>query len=109
MAGYSGYIPGVYCENVYGQTFSKQTLASSAGTIPRGRDQPANLKFQTSSGTEFQHHNPDAHAKVSQVVGVQRAQDTYKRVSSAFTRALSTGHRGLARYLQATKRHACNA
>jgi len=50
MLGYSGYIPGVAPENVYGKTYSRTTHDSAAGVIPRGIDQPANLKFNTSSG-----------------------------------------------------------
>ena len=79
--GYSGYIPGVACENVYATTYSRATIKSSAGAIPRGIDQPSNLKYETSSGAEYIKHNADAHASVSDVVGVQRSQDTYKKVS----------------------------
>lgn len=81
VLGYSGYIAGVGPENVYAKTYSRATLDSSSNAIPRGIDQPANLKFQTSSGSEFIHHNADAHESVSQVVGVKRNQDTYARVS----------------------------
>ena len=88
MIGYSGYIAGVGPENVYAKTYSRATLDSSSNAIPRGIDQPANLKFQTSSGSEFIHHNADAHESVSQVVGVQRNQDTYKRVSRQFLSCL---------------------
>lgn len=72
MLGYSGYIPGVAPENVYGKTYSRTTHDSAAGVIPRGIDQPANLKFNTSSGAEYIHHNADLHDNVSTVVGVQR-------------------------------------
>jgi len=72
IPGYSGYIAGVGPENVYAKTYSRATLDSSSNAIPRGIDQPANLKFQTSSGCEYIHHNADAHESVSQVVGVQR-------------------------------------
>jgi len=54
-------------------------MKSSAGAIPRGIDQPSNLKYETSSGAEYIKHNADAHASVSDVVGVQRNQDTYKK------------------------------
>ena len=81
MIGYSGYIPGVGPENVFAKTYSRATQDSSSNTIPRGIDQPANLKYQTSSGNEFIHHNADRHESVSQTVGVQRNQDTYTKVS----------------------------
>jgi len=82
LKGYQGYIPGVACENVYATTYSRATMKSSAGAIPRGIDQPSNLKYETSSGAEYIKHNADAHASVSDVVGVQRNQDTYKKVSN---------------------------
>ena len=53
---------------------------SSSNTIVRGIDQSADVKYQTTSGSTYSQHNPDAHAKVSQTVGVQRAQDTYQKV-----------------------------
>ena len=81
FTGYAGFIKDVYSENVYGKTYARTTLESSSGQIPIGMDQPAHQKFQTSSGLNHVHHNADSHEKVSQIVGVNRQQDTYAKVS----------------------------
>ena len=73
-------------------TYSKTTQMSSGGAIPVGMDQPAHLKFQTSSGLNHIQHNPDAHEKVSQIVGVNRSQDTYVKVRVKFV-ALPTANK----------------
>ena len=82
MTGYQGYIVGVASENVYGATYANATYQSSCGVIPKGLDQDASLKFQTTSGGAYIHHNADRHDPVSTIVGVNRPQDTYKKVSS---------------------------
>lgn len=44
-AGYGGYITGIKSENVYGETYGKTTLASSAKTFSRGMDQAPHVKY----------------------------------------------------------------
>jgi len=39
--GYSGYVPGVRSENVYGESFGKTSGAACEGAISRGFDQPS--------------------------------------------------------------------
>jgi hypothetical protein len=73
IPGYAGYIPGVSSENCFAMTYSKATQASAGGQIPRGMDQPANLKFRSTAASEYQQHNADAVDSVSKTVGVQRA------------------------------------
>jgi len=82
MIGYQGYIVGVASENVFGTTYANATYLSSSGIIPKGLDQDPSLKFRTTSGSAYIHHNPDAHELVSSIVGVNRPSDTYKKVSS---------------------------
>jgi hypothetical protein len=81
MIGYQGYIVGVASENVFGTTYANSTYQSSSGVIPKGLDLDPHLKFQTTSGSTYIHHNPDLHETVSSIVGVARPQDTYKKVS----------------------------
>ena len=83
IPGYGGYIPGVKSENVYGQTYGKTTFASSAKQIIRGMDLPPHVKFQTSMKQEFIDHAEVAHLHqtTAQIVGVERGQDLYKKVS----------------------------
>lgn len=38
VLGYSGYIPGVKAENVFGESYGKATWQSSSGEIIRGYD-----------------------------------------------------------------------
>ena len=35
-AGYSGYVPSIKSENVFGESYGKPTGASVSGTIPQG-------------------------------------------------------------------------
>ena len=52
----------------------------ATGKITKGIDVPVDQKKSTSAETYF-HHDASKHDKVSQVVGVQRGQDCYKKVS----------------------------
>jgi hypothetical protein len=79
--GYSGYVPAVASENCFGKTFAMASHASATNQIVRGTDLGAKDKFVTSSGAEYIHHDGNAHANVSQTVGVHRPQDTYQKVS----------------------------
>ena len=76
-----GYIKGVASENVFATRYSNATKLSSGETIVRGIDQSADVKYQTTSGSTYVHHNPAQHASVSQTVGVHRDQDCYAKVS----------------------------
>ena len=46
-------------------------------------DQPPHVKYQTSMKTEFVNHADRAHLidTTATIVGVQRAEDSYKKVS----------------------------
>ena len=68
-------------ENVYGQTYGKVSYQSTAGTIERGIDQPAHIKYNSSFKQEFIRHSDKTYETTAQIVGVQRAEDTYKKVS----------------------------
>lgn len=46
-AGYAGYIQGVKSEVVFGQTYGMTSLASKANAFHKGRDEPADLKYNT--------------------------------------------------------------
>ena len=47
IPGYGGYVPGIKSENVYGQTYGKTSYASSANAFPKGIDQEARVKFES--------------------------------------------------------------
>ena len=83
ISGYAGYIPGVASENVYGQTYGKTSLASSAQTFPRGIDLPAHVKFGTSMKDQFRNHAETKAECVADSVGVQAKAETYKKVSKS--------------------------
>ena len=97
IAGYSGFIPGVVAENQYGGTFSTETHASLNNKIPRGIDQPAHLKFQTTATREYVKHDATTKESVSQIVGVHRDQDTYQKVSTHVRLSLILGVHSLNR------------
>ncbi len=86
IPGYGGYVPGVKSENVFGQTYGKTSYASSAQNFPKGIDQDAHVKYKSVMKQEFLNHSEVAHLheKVADIVGVQRGQDTYKKVSTEF-------------------------
>lgn len=67
---------------MFGQTYGKTSYASSANQFPRGIDQPADVKFQTTFKSEFVQHSQKQHETTAQIVGVQRQQDQYKKVST---------------------------
>lgn len=80
-AGYAGYIPGVKSENVFGQTYGKTSYASQAQSFHRGIDEPAHLKYNTLMKAEFINHAEQQHETIAQIVGVDRGDSTFKRVS----------------------------
>ena len=81
--GYGGYITGIKSENVYGETYGKTTFASSAKTFNRGRDQPSHIKYNTTMKQEFLDNAIRAQQaeSVATIVGVNRGEDMYKKVS----------------------------
>ena len=81
---YAGYIPGVKSENVFGETYGKTSFMSSNGDIMRGIDQPAGIKFSSMATNTLINHADvaDQLETVAQIVGVQRGEDMYKKVSS---------------------------
>ena len=83
IPGYGGYIPGIKSENVYGETYGKTSFASSAKTFVRGMEEPAHLKYDTTMKKEFIDHanRTDKIETTAELVGVQRGEDMYKRVS----------------------------
>ena len=84
--GYGGYIPGIKSENVYGETYGKTTFQSSAKTFNRGMDQPPHIKYNTTMKSEFL-DNAERALKaetVACIVGVDRGEDLYKKVSDNY-------------------------
>ena len=67
-------------ENVYGQTYGKISYQSTAQAIERGIDQPAHLKYNSTFKSEFIKHSDKKFETTAQIVGVQRSEDTYKKV-----------------------------
>ena len=78
--GYGGYVPGVKSENVFGQTYGKTSYASSAGTFHKGIDEPASIKYQSMFKAEYIEHSKKTHDTTAKIVGVQRAEDSFKKV-----------------------------
>ena len=83
IPGYGGYIPGIKSENVYGETYGKTSYASSAKTFVRGMEEPPHLKYDTTMKKEFIDHanRTDKIETTAELVGVQRGEDMYRRVS----------------------------
>lgn len=81
IIGYGGYLAGVKSENVYGQTYGKTSFKSTAGTIERGIDLPAPVKYSSTFKAEFIKHSEKQHETIAQIVGVHREEDKYKKVS----------------------------
>ena len=84
VAGYGGYVPGVKSENIFGQTYGKTSFASNAKLIMRGMDEPPHVKYNTSMRQEFVDHAQRSHLveTTAQIVGVDRGEDQYRKVSS---------------------------
>jgi len=54
-------VPSVKSENVYGLTYGKTSFLSNSQNIPKGMDQPPNVKYNTSMKQEFVDHNKRLH------------------------------------------------
>ena len=78
-------------ENVFGETYGKTSYMSSCGSIKRGIDQPAGVKFSSMATNTLINHADvaDQLETVAQIVGVQRGEDMYKKVSDAVIEAPS--------------------
>ena len=79
--GYGGYIQGITSEVVFGQTYGMTSLASKAQSFHKGADEPANLKYNTIMKSQFIDHSTQSHETVAQIVGVERQEPRYARVS----------------------------
>lgn len=84
IPGYAGYIPGVKSENVFGETYGKTSYMSSKDDIKRGIDQPPGVKFSSMATNTLINHADvaDQLESVAQIVGVQRGEDMYRKVSA---------------------------
>lgn len=78
--GYAGYIQGVKSEVQFGQTYGMTSLASKANAFHKGRDEPANLKYNTMMKKEFIDHATVQHETVAQIVGVERGEPRFAKV-----------------------------
>lgn len=79
IPGYAGYIQGVKSEVVFGQTYGLTSLASKANTFHKGRDEPANLKYNTIMKSEFIDHATRKHETVAEIVGVNRVSPRFSK------------------------------
>lgn len=57
IPGYTGFIPGVNAENVFSQTYTKNTAKSMTSRITRGADQVPKNKFRTMNMKKFNETN----------------------------------------------------
>ena len=89
LIGYAGYIPGVKSEVQFGQTYGMTSLASKANAFHKGRDEPANLKYTTMMKKEFIDHATVTHETVAEIVGVERGEPRYMKVSNARLQVLN--------------------
>lgn len=65
----------------FGQTYGMTSLASKANSFHKGRDEPANLKYNTIMKQEFIDHATQHHETVAEIVGVERGEPRYAKVS----------------------------
>ena len=59
------------------------SLASKANAFHKGRDEPANLKYTTMMKKEFIDHSTVSHETVAEIVGVERGEPRYMKVSDS--------------------------
>lgn len=57
------------------------SLASKANAFHKGRDEPADLKYNTIMKKEFIDHATKQHETVAEIVGVQRISPRFNKVS----------------------------
>ena len=77
-------MPGIKSENVFGATYGKTSLASAAGSFPRGIDDPVEHKYSTIMKANFVNHSQETHSSVANICGVQRGPEVYTTVSYQF-------------------------
>ena len=53
ISGYSGFVPNIKCENVFGESYGKTTGASVGSQIPQGFVQSPDEKFKSMNQTKF--------------------------------------------------------
>ena len=53
-AGYSGYVPGIKSENVFGESYGKTSTQANNGQIQRGFDLEASEKYKSISQSTYQ-------------------------------------------------------
>ena len=61
------------------------SLASKANAFHKGRDEPANLKYNTIMKQEFIEHATKRHETVAEIVGVNRISPRFNKVSRILT------------------------
>ena len=84
VIGYSGYVPGVASENVFGKTYGETSKDSASNNICRGRDLPSNLKYTTVMKAAHDDLSKVTAQSTAEIVGVPPGKNTYAKVSFCF-------------------------
>lgn len=64
------------------------SLASKANAFHKGRDEPADLKYNTIMKAEYINHSTRQHETVAEIVGVQRGSPRFNKVGLNFMKFL---------------------
>jgi len=79
IPGYSGYVPGVSSENVFGKTYGETSKDSALNNICRGRDLPSNLKYTTVMKAAHDDLSKVTAQSTAEIVGVPPGKNTYAK------------------------------
>lgn len=66
---------------MFGYTYGKTSYMSSAGSIAKGLDHTPDIKYTSIFKHNYVNHADYTHETTAQIVGVQRAEDSYKQVT----------------------------
>lgn len=85
IPGYQGYIPSIYSENKFGESYGKETAESLAGTIPKGADVPPHVRYTSTSRETYKDQTKVKTQSTSELLGIGDRKVVYPKPIPADT------------------------
>ena len=79
IPGYQGYIPSIYSENKFGESYGKETAKSLAGQIPQGADVPPYVRYTSTARETFVNQSKVKTPSTAQLLGIGDRTVTYAK------------------------------
>ena len=79
IPGYTGHVSSIKSENVFGESYGKESKKSLAGIIPKGTDVPQNIRYVSMAKAQFVDQSQIKTESTAQLLGIKGRIFSYKK------------------------------